>query len=192
MLVVRLFQLLAISVTLLFNSCGPRDLSDKTADTAPSISELAVWSETDIDESEAPPSIWDITKRHNSFSTFSLLMEVAGLDETLKSEQQITVLAPTEEAFNSLGEGSLVELLKEDNRWILEELLLSHVIPDVHHSEDLIDGETRPTLSGHRLLIKKDVELMLSNATVTTADISARNGVVHIVDQVILPNQNPK
>ena len=188
--VLRLFQLLAISLTLLFNSCGPRDLSEKTADTAPSISELAIWSDTDTetDESEAPPSIWDITKRHNSFSTFSLLMEVAGLDETLKSEQQITVLAPTEEAFKKLGEGSLVELLKEDNRWILEELLLSHVIPDVHHAEDLNDGETRPTLSGHRLLVKKDPELMLSNATVTTPDISARNGVVHIVDQVILPN----
>lgn len=186
--VVRFFQLLAISVTLLFHSCGQRDLSEKTADTAPDMRELALWSEPDMDDAETPPSIWDITKRHNSFSTFSLLLEVAGLEETLKSEQQITVLAPTEEAFKTLGEGSLVELLKEDNRWILEELLLSHVIPDVHHSEDLLDGETRPTLSGHRLIISKDSELKLSNATVTTADISARNGVVHIVDQVILPN----
>lgn len=188
MLLVRFFQLLAISVTVLFHSCGQRDLSDNTANSGTSMGELAVWNEPDTDDLEAPPSIWDITKRHNSFSTFSLLLEVAGLDETLKSEQQITVLAPTEEAFETLGEGSLVELLKEDNRWILEELLLSHVIPDVHHAEDLVDGETRPTLSGHRLTITKDPNLMLSNATVTTADISARNGVVHIVDQVILPN----
>ena len=188
MSVVRFFQLLFISATLFFNSCGQRDLSENAVDAAPNLSELAVWSEVDNNELEAPPSIWDITKRHNSFSTFSLLLEVADLDETLKSEEQLTVLAPTEEAFKKLGEGSLVELLKEDNRWILEELLLSHVIPDVHHSEDLLDGQTRPTLSGHRLLISKDQELKLSNATVTTADISARNGVVHVVDQVILPN----
>ena len=188
MMVVRFFQLLLLTVTLFFHSCGQRDLSDKTAEAAPNMSELALWSETEAGESEASPSIWDITKRHNSFSTFSLLLEVAGIDETLKSGQQLTVLAPTEEAFQVLGEGSLVELLKEDNRWILEELLLSHVIPDVHHSQDLNDGETRPTLSGHRLTISKDQELRLSNATVTTADIAARNGIVHVVDQVILPN----
>ena len=135
---------------------------------------------------ERQPSIWDITKRHNSFSTFALLMEVAGLEETLKADQGITVLAPTEDAFRQLGEGSLVELLKEDNRIILEELLLSHVIPEVYHSVDLKHGETRATLSGRRLTIRKDEAIRLSNATVTTPDIAASNGVVHVVDQVIL------
>ncbi len=186
-MMLRFFEILLFSGMFLLSSCGHRDLSEKTVDAAPDISELAVWNEPEIDPQEAQPSIWDITKRHNSFSTFSLLIEVAGLDETLESSRQITVLAPTEEAFRSLGEGSLIELLKEDNRWILEELLLSHVIPDVHLSDDLRDGETRPTLSGRRLVISRDAGLKLSNATVTTSDIAASNGIVHVVDQVILP-----
>jgi uncharacterized surface protein with fasciclin (FAS1) repeats len=113
-------------------------------------------------------------------------MEVAGLEETLKADQQITVLAPTEDAFRALGEGSLVELLKEDNRMVLKELLLSHIIPEVYHSVDLLDGESRATLSGRRLIIQRETDIKLSNATVTTADIAASNGVVHVVDQVIL------
>ena len=113
-------------------------------------------------------------------------MEVAGLEETLKFEEHITVLAPTEEAFALLGEGSIVELLKEDNRSVLQELLLNHIIPEVYHAEDLLDGESRATLSGRRLSISRDTTIKLANATVTTADISASNGVVHVVDQVII------
>jgi len=182
----RFFKLGFIFLTVFFNSCDQRDLSQHPQRAAPNLAELAAWSQTETNFEIATPSIWDITKRHNSFSTFSLLLEAAGLDETLKSDQPITVLAPTEDAFRQLGEGSLIELLKEDNRWILEELLLNHVIPDVHPARELLDGETRPTLSGSRLLISRGSELKLSNATVTTADIAARNGIVHIVDQVIL------
>jgi uncharacterized surface protein with fasciclin (FAS1) repeats len=160
-------------------------MSQNTADNATDY-ELAFWDETDLEDLDRQPSIWDITKRHNSFSTFSLLMEVAGLEETLKADQQITVLAPTEDAFRALGEGSLVELLMEDNRMVLEELLISHKIPEVYHSVDLLDGESRATLSGRRLIIQRETDIKLSNATVTTADIAASNGVVHVVDQVIL------
>ncbi|GJM28910.1 MAG: hypothetical protein DHS20C17_15450 [Cyclobacteriaceae bacterium] len=181
----RLFQLLGLSFIFLFNSCWQKDLSKNTADDATEY-ELAVWSDTDEENIERQPNIWDITQRHNSFNTFSLLMEVAGLEETLKADQEITVLAPTEEAFSLLGEGSIVELLKEDNRIILEELLLSHIIPEVYHSVDLLDGETRTTLSGRRLTIQRNANIKLSNATVTTADIAASNGVVHVVDQVVL------
>ena len=160
-------------------------MSEPSIDSAPDMNELAAWSNEDVSAIDQP-SIWEITKRHNSFSTFSLLMEVAGLEETLKYDKHITVLAPTEEAFRQLGEGSLVELLKEDNRVILEELLLNHIIPEVYHADDLQDGETRATLGGRYITINRDEQLRLSNATVTTADIDARNGVVHVVDQVIL------
>ena len=182
----RFFKLGFILLTVFFNSCDQRDMSQSNQGAAPNLAELAVWNQPESDYDEASPSIWDITKRHNSFSTFSLLLEAAGLEETLKSDQQITVLAPTEDAFRQLGEGSLIELLKEDNRWILEELLLNHVIPDVHPANELLHGETRPTLSGRRLVINRDSGLKLSNATVITADINARNGIVHVVDQVII------
>jgi uncharacterized surface protein with fasciclin (FAS1) repeats len=179
-------QIGLIVLTVFFHSCGQQDLSKNQPEVAHGMAELTAWGEADVAVEHASPSIWDITKRHNSFSTFSLLLEAAGLDKTLRSDQQITVLAPTEEAFQQLGEGSLIELLKEDNRWILEELLLNHVIPDVHPASELLHGETRPTLSGRRLEISRDSKLKLSNATVTTADITARNGIVHVVDQVIL------
>lgn len=181
----KFFQLIGFVFIFLFNSCGQRDLSQNTMESA-SEYELALWTQNDEAELKRQPNIWDITNRHNSFSTFSLLMEVAGLEETLQADQQITVLAPTEEAFRKLGDGSLVELLKEDNRVILEELLLSHIIPEVYHSVDLNHGETRATLSGRRLTIKREENIKLGNATITTSDIAASNGVVHVVDQVIL------
>ena len=184
MYLAKLFSLALVVGVFFLSACYQGKLSESNSSIAPDADELEIWNESTTDEIQ--PSIWDITKRHNSFSTFSLLMEVAGLEETLKYEDQITVLAPTEEAFKLLGEGSIVELLKEDNRSVLQELLLSHIIPEVYHADDLQDGESRATLSGRRLSISRDTTIKLANATVTTADISASNGVVHIVDQVII------
>lgn len=177
---------MALTTIMVFMSCGPRNLSESKADAAPGQNDLEIWDEEEIRALETQPSIWDITKRHGSFATFSLLIETAGLEETFRSDQQITVLAPTDEAFERLGEGSIEQLLKEDNRQVLEELLLDHVIPEVYQSADFLDGKTARTLSGNSLPISKNMEIRLSNATVTTADIKARNGVVHVVDQVVI------
>jgi uncharacterized surface protein with fasciclin (FAS1) repeats len=117
---------------------------------------------------------------------FAQLVEIAELEETFKFDQDITVLAPTDEAFNQLPEGIIKQLVEKENAPLLVDLLLDHVIPDMYLSTDLLDGEKAPTLSGNHLIISRDADIRLGNATVTTADINASNGVVHVVDQVIL------
>ena len=182
----KLFQLILIAGIVLFSSCWKRNLAETTVNSAPDQDDLAVWVDLDEDQPEDQPSIWDITKRHGSFSTFSRLIEAGGLEETFKSDLRMTLLAPTDEAFSRLSEDVLEQLLIPENKPLLVELLLNHVIPEVYLSVDLLDGETAVTLSGYRLPISRGKEIMLSNAKVTTADISASNGVVHVVDQVIV------
>lgn len=183
---VKFFQLILIAGIFLFSACWKRSLAESSINSAPDLDDLEVWHEGEADPVEDQPSIWDITKRHGSFSTFSSLVEAAALEETFKSDSPMTVLAPTDEAFNRLPEGSLEQLLAPENKTLLVELLLNHVIPEVYLSIDLLDGETALTLSGYNLPISRDKDIKLSNATVTTADISASNGVVHVIDQVII------
>jgi uncharacterized surface protein with fasciclin (FAS1) repeats len=183
---VKFFQLILIAGIFLFSACWKRSLAESSINSAPDLDDLEVWQEGEADPVEDQPSIWDITKRHGSFSTFSSLVEAAALEETFKSDRPMTVFAPTDEAFNQLPEGILSKLLEEDNKSLLIELLLNHVIPEVYLSIDLLDGESATTLSGYNLPISRDKEIKLGNATVTTADISASNGVVHVVDQVII------
>ena len=181
----RFFQLTLIAFIFLFSSCWKRNLKE-TTDSATDPDELEVWDEVDMDPEIIQPSIWDITTRHGSFETFSQLAESAGLEETFNSDLRMTLLAPTDEAFNQLPEGTVALLLKEENQSLLIQLLLNHVIPEVFHSVDLMDGETASALSGNDLIISKDKEIKLGTATITAADISASNGVVHVVDQVII------
>lgn len=131
------------------------------------------------------PTILDITQRHGSFSIFAQLVTAGEMEETLANSLSLTVLAPTDEAFSELPEGTLEKLLDPQNKEELQAILSNHVLPEVYRSVDLLDGEQAPTLSGYSLQISRDHDLKLSNATVTTADIDASNGVVHIVDQVI-------
>ena len=182
----RFFQITLILFVFWISSCDSRIVKEQKAGAASEVSLSDGWD----NENNSPygePSIWDITKRHGSFSTFSHLVEIAELEETLKSNHAITLLAPTDEAFNQLSQETIRHLLKKENLPVLKELLLNHVIQDMYLSMDLLDGETASTLSGNNLIISRGNEIKVGNAKVTTADINARNGVVHVVDQVIIP-----
>ena len=181
----RFFQLVLIAGVLFLSSCWNGRFAGN-AETAPNNHDLDVWNEGEIIPASHQPNIWDIAKRHGSFTMFAQLVEIAELEETFKFDQDITVLAPTDEAFNQLPEGIIKQLVEKENAPLLVDLLLDHVIPDMYLSTDLLDGEKAPTLSGNHLIISRDADIRLGNATVTTADINASNGVVHVVDQVIL------
>ena len=87
MYLAKFFQLALVTGLIFLSACYQGKLSESNSSIAPDADELEVWDESAADAPETQPSIWDITKRHNSFSTFSLLMEVAGLEETLKFEE---------------------------------------------------------------------------------------------------------
>jgi uncharacterized surface protein with fasciclin (FAS1) repeats len=122
-----------------------------------------------------------------SFTTLVAAVEAAGLVETLSGEGPFTVFAPTDEAFAALPEGTVESLLMEENRDQLVAILTYHVVPGAVMSTDLSDGMTAATVQGADITVSLGDSVMINDATVTTADIEASNGVIHVIDSVILP-----
>ena len=122
-----------------------------------------------------------------SFGTLVAAVQAADLVETLKGEGPFTVFAPTDEAFAALPEGTVESLLLPENKDQLVAILTYHVIPGKVMSTDLTDDMEAATVQGSSVTIDLDNGVMIENANVTTADIEASNGVIHVIDTVILP-----
>ncbi|MBY6203058.1 fasciclin domain-containing protein [Maritalea mobilis] len=122
-----------------------------------------------------------------NFTTLVAAVEAAGLVETLSGEGPFTVFAPTDEAFAALPEGTVESLLMEENRDQLVSILTYHVVPGAVMSGDLSDGMTAATVEGSDITITLGDTVMVNDATVTAADIEASNGVIHVIDSVIMP-----
>ncbi|MDW4500070.1 fasciclin domain-containing protein [Sulfitobacter sp. D35] len=122
-----------------------------------------------------------------SFTTLVAAVEAAGLVETLKGEGPFTVFAPTDEAFAALPEGTVDTLLQPENKDQLVSILTYHVVPGKVMSTDLSDGMAATTVQGGDLNVDLSDGVKINDATVTQPDIEASNGVIHVVDTVILP-----
>lgn len=122
-----------------------------------------------------------------NFTTLVAAAEAAGLVETLKGEGPFTVFAPTDEAFAALPEGTVEDLLKPENRDQLVALLTYHVVPGKVMSNELADDTVVKSVQGDDITVSVQGEVTVDEATVTTPDIEASNGVIHVIDGVIMP-----
>jgi len=124
-----------------------------------------------------------------SFNTLVTAVKNADLVDTLKSEGPFTVFAPTDEAFAKLPPGTLEDLLKPENRTKLQSILTYHVVPGKVLAKDVMMLNTAKTANGQFLTIDKSSSgVMVDNANVIKADIICSNGVIHVIDTVVLPN----
>ncbi|AMY71350.1 fasciclin domain-containing protein [Frigidibacter mobilis] len=121
------------------------------------------------------------------FTTLVAAVQAAGLVDTLKGTGPFTVFAPTDAAFAALPEGTVEDLLKPENKAQLAAVLTYHVVPGKVMSTDLTDGMTAATAQGADVTIMTEGGVKVNAANVTTADIEASNGVIHVIDAVILP-----
>ncbi|MGL5195579.1 MAG: fasciclin domain-containing protein [Chroococcales cyanobacterium] len=134
-------------------------------------------------------TIAEIAAGSDSFTTLTTALEVAGLTDTLSSEGPFTVFAPTDEAFAALPEGTLEQLLQPENRELLVQILTYHVVEGSVMSGDLSTSEV-PSIEGSAINVTvADEGVMVNSANVVQADIEASNGVIHVIDRVILPPQ---
>ncbi len=131
--------------------------------------------------------IVDTAAEAGSFGTLVAAVQAAGLVETLKGEGPFTVFAPTDEAFAALPEGTVETLLKPENKEQLIAILTYHVVPGKVMSGDLTDDMSAATVQGSEVMIDLDNGVMVEEATVVAADIETSNGVIHVIDKVILP-----
>jgi uncharacterized surface protein with fasciclin (FAS1) repeats len=121
-----------------------------------------------------------------SFTTLVTAVEAAGLVETLKGEGPFTVFAPTDEAFAALPEGTLESLLADIPA--LTDILLYHVVPGAVPAADVLNLTSATTVQGSDVSISaEDGMVMVDGANVVTTDIETTNGIIHVIDQVILP-----
>jgi len=134
------------------------------------------------------PDIVDTAVAAGSFTTLAAALQAAGLVETLKGEGPFTVFAPTDEAFAKLDKALLDDLLKPENKETLVAILTYHVVPGKVTAADVAKLTSAKTVQGEEITVKVEGDMvMVNNAKVTQTDIMASNGVIHVIDTVILP-----
>lgn len=138
---------------------------------------------------EAKADIVDTAVAAGQFNTLAAALDAAGLIETLKGDGPFTVFAPTDEAFAKLPEGTVESLLKPENKDQLVAVLTYHVVAGAVKADQVVKLDSATTVNGANVAIKVvDGSVRVDDATVVATDIAASNGVIHVIDSVILPN----
>jgi len=137
----------------------------------------------------AKADIVDTAVAAGQFNTLAAALEAGDLIGTLKGDGPFTVFAPTDAAFAKLPEGTVESLLKPENKDQLVSILTYHVVAGKVKAADVVKLDSATTVNGAdvRIAVKGD-KVMVDNATVVKTDITASNGVIHVIDTVILPN----
>jgi len=132
--------------------------------------------------------IVDTAVSAGSFKTLTAALQAAGLVDTLKGKGPFTVFAPTDEAFSKLPPGTVQDLLKPENKEKLVAILTYHVVPGKVVASQVTKMNSAKTVNGESLAIKvEDGTVMVDDAKVTKTDILCSNGVIHVIDSVVLP-----
>ena len=181
-----------LALTLFTAACG--DDSDDKASASDSTEQSTEQTEPESDmanEEAKLGTIVDVAVANGSFTTLVAAVKAAGLVETLSGDGPFTVFAPTDEAFAAALEAlglTADELLADTN--LLKSVLTYHVISGEVPSSTVVtlDGKTAATVNGAEVKISVDGDkVMVNDATVVTADVPADNGIIHVIDKVLLP-----
>ncbi len=152
---------------------------------------MSVSAQTMAKDSKSKGSmdIVDTAVAAGQFNTLAAALKAAGLIETLKGKGPFTVFAPTDEAFAKLPAGTVESLLKPENKEKLKSILLYHVVSGKVRAKDVakLNGKTATTVQGGTVAINTTSGVKINNATVVKADIKAKNGIIHVIDTVLIP-----
>jgi uncharacterized surface protein with fasciclin (FAS1) repeats len=172
------------SIALVMTACGSGETAEATKDT------VATETTADTTAPAAPATVVAIAVGSPDHSTLVSAVTAAGLVETLSGAGPFTVFAPTNAAFAALPAGTVDNLLKPENKADLTGILTYHVVAGALKAADLTDGQKLKTVNGAELTVSiKDGKVMIDGANVTAADLTAGNGVVHVLDAVVMPKK---
>jgi len=181
-------RVLAFSSIVVLAACGG------SSEPAASPDEGAMPGDTMAEGGAAPADasgakdIVDTAVAAGSFKTLVAAVQAAGLADTLKGEGPFTVFAPTDEAFAKLPAGAVDDLLKPENKEKLKAVLTYHVVPGKVMAEQAMKTPSAKTVQGSELTLKTvDGSVMVDGAKVVKADIECSNGVIHVIDTVVMP-----
>ena len=171
----RRTALVAVAAAAALTLVGCSSSTEETASESVAASEVA-----------AGGTIVDIASSTDGFGTLVTAVSAAGLVDTLNGEGPFTVFAPTDEAFAALPAGVLDALLLPENKDVLTQILTYHVVPGTVMAADITDGDVA-TVEGQTVALSTADGVTVNGAKVVQADIVADNGVIHVIDAVILP-----
>ena len=135
-------------------------------------------------------TIVEVAVGSDDFQTLVAAVKAADLVDTLSGKGPFTVFAPTDEAFGKLPKGTLEDLLKPENKKKLAGILTSHVVAGKVMAADVVKLKNADTVQGQKVRIRvKDGKVMINRANVVKTDIACKNGVIHVIDAVLLPPQ---
>lgn len=178
-------MMMTASFAVMLTACGSGEGTETATDTAATETTVAVDT-----PAAAPATVVDIAVGSPDHTTLVAAVKAAGLVETLSGAGPFTVFASTNAAFNALPAGALDNLLKPESKADLTGILTYHVVPGTLKAAGLTDGQKLKTVNGAELTVSvKDGKVMIDGANVTAADLTAGNGVVHVLDAVVTPKK---
>ncbi len=148
---------------------------------------VAILSQPALAEPNTKADIVEVDVKAGSFKTLVAAVKAAGLVDVLKGDGPFTVFAPTDEAFKKLPKGTVESLLKPENKDKLASILKYHVIPAKVMAKDVKSGKAKTVLGKEVNISAGEWGVKVDNAKVIKTDVAASNGVIHVIDQVILP-----
>ena len=177
-------------VGLTLAACGG-STDEAATETAETTSEEMAAEDTEAGmeeevEEAGPGTVVDVASNTAGFSTLVAAVTAADLVDTLNGEGPFTVFAPTDDAFAALPPGVLDALLLPENKEVLTKILTYHVVPGQVMAADVTDGDVA-TVEGQTVTLSTADGVTVNGATVIQADVVADNGVIHVIDAVILP-----
>lgn len=180
------FVAAAAALTLTLAACGGSTDETSSEPTTTVTEEMVDDAGEMVEEPAGVGTVVDVAASTDGFGTLVAAVAAADLVDTLNSEGPFTVFAPTDDAFNALPPGVLDALLLPENKDVLTKILTYHVVPGLVLSSDIADGDVA-TVEGQTVALSTADGVTVNGATVIQADVVADNGVIHVIDAVILP-----
>jgi uncharacterized surface protein with fasciclin (FAS1) repeats len=178
------FLFVSLVVVLLVTACAPGAV-EVTEEPKPTATPVPEPTEEPMEEPEMPDNV-DTAVADGRFTTLVAAIEAADLVDALKAEGPLTVFAPTDDAFAALPEGTVEALLADIPA--LTDILLYHVVEGKVMAADVVELSAAATLLGQEVAISvMDGKVMLNDSQVILTDVEASNGVIHVIDAVLLP-----
>jgi uncharacterized surface protein with fasciclin (FAS1) repeats len=161
----------------------------KTIAVVAALALAAIPAQAQWNGEKSDPDIVDVAISAGSFETLVAAVKAADLVDVLKGDGPFTVFAPTDEAFAKLPAGTVADLLKPENKEKLVAVLTYHVVPGRVMAKDVVSLKEAKTVQGQSLEVSiKDGAAMVDDAKIVKTDIAASNGIIHVIDTVVLPD----
>lgn len=176
----------AVAAVLILAGCASGTDESESTETTAAAEETMAEETTEAAKAEEPGTIVDVAVGNEDFSTLVAAVQAAGLAETLSGDGPFTVFAPTNDAFAALPAGLLEALLLPENKDTLVKILTYHVVPGEVTSDMVTAGDVA-TVEGQNVTITTDGGVKVNGANVIATDVMASNGVIHVIDAVIVP-----